>query len=231
MERRPLAALEAEAFRAVGRLAVGGRRFCTAALVAPDVIVTAAHCLYHPRSGSPVPLADLRFSPGYRLGHLAPPRAIVAAVEAEGFALREAPGLEDLAADVAFLALDRPVRGIPPFAVGRAGGGPLAVVSYARDRADEPSIAAPCTPVVAAPRVIALDCGAEFGASGAPVLAGEGPARRLVAVVSAIGALPQGGAVTLAAEVAPILPEAAPLLAPERLRPRPRALEPAGDAP
>ena len=52
---------EALAFHGVGRLNIAGSRFCTATLIAPDVIVTAAHCLFHPQTGKRVPESELRF--------------------------------------------------------------------------------------------------------------------------------------------------------------------------
>ena len=67
-ERRPLGDEEGRAFLAVGRLNVAGRRFCTATLIEPAVIVTAAHCLFHPRTRARVPLAEFRFAAGYRRG-------------------------------------------------------------------------------------------------------------------------------------------------------------------
>jgi hypothetical protein len=54
--------------------------------------------------------------------------------------------------------------------------------------------------------VAALDCAVNYGASGAPVLQGEGEDARLVAVVSAKGrVLATGGDVTLAVRVDPAL--------------------------
>ena len=48
---------EAAAYRGVGRLNIAGTRFCTATLIAPAVVLTAAHCLFHPRTGARVPAA------------------------------------------------------------------------------------------------------------------------------------------------------------------------------
>jgi protease YdgD len=213
VERRALTAAEAAGFRAVGRLSVGGARFCTATLVADRAILTAAHCLYHPRTREPVPVGDMRFAAGFRLGHYAAQRVVVRAVEAEGFALREAPELADLAADVALLELGAPVSGVAPVVIGAMGAAPATIVSYARDRSEAPSIAAPCAALAVAGgeggsgagRVAALDCGADFGASGAPVFEGEGAGMRLVGVVSAIGEVTEGPAVSLAVAVAPLV--------------------------
>ena len=67
-ERRILSGEEGAAYAGVGRLNIAGRRFCTATLVEPSVVATAAHCLYHPRTGARVPVSELRFVAGFRRG-------------------------------------------------------------------------------------------------------------------------------------------------------------------
>ena len=99
-----------------------------------------------------------------------------------------------------------PAEDAAAFATGDLGAeaAPLAIVSYARDRAQAPSIESPCGLVSVFAGVAALDCAVNYGASGAPVLQGEEADRRLVAVVSAMGSvLSSGRQVTLAVQVGP----------------------------
>lgn len=206
-ERRMLEAEEAQAFRGVGRLNLAGTRFCTATLIAPDVVVTAAHCLYHPRTYARVPASELRFVAGLRLGETAAVRRATRAVTRPGFAFEGFAALEEVTADLALVELASPVpeEDARPFATGALDPvAPLAIVSYARDRAQAPSIEAPCLVASTFGGAAAIACAVNYGASGAPVFQGEGAARRLVAVVSAMGkVLATGSDVTLSVLVEP----------------------------
>jgi V8-like Glu-specific endopeptidase len=200
-ERRMLDAGEAAEFRGVGRLNVAGTRFCTAALIRPDVIVTAAHCLYHPRTHARVPESEMTFVAGLRLGQTAAVRKVTRAVAEPRFDFAGAADPAGVTADLAVLALDRPVPGeaAAAFATAEwaAEAGPVAVVSYARDRAQAPSIE-DCEVRARFGDAAAIDCAVTYGASGAPVLQ-DG---RVVGVVSAMGRSLEGGReVTLAALV------------------------------
>jgi protease YdgD len=207
-ERRLLSIEEAVPFQGVGRLNVAGTRFCTATLISETVIVTAAHCLFHPRTRAEVPLAEFRFVAGLRMGESAALRRVVRKAIQPDFAFEGFASPKGVVADLALLELDEPVApedaAAFPTAEHREGGGPLAIVSYARDRAQAPSIETPCGVAAAFAGVLALDCAVNYGASGAPVLQGEGGDLRLVAVVSAMGtALATGEPVTLAVETGP----------------------------
>ena len=204
-----LDAEEAAPFRGVGRLNVAGTRFCTATLISETVIVTAAHCLFHPRTRERVPLAEFRFVAGLRLGKNAAVRWVARAVTQPDFAFEGFASPAGVVADLALLELSAPVTAAeaPAFETGplRAGkgAGPLVIVSYARDRAQAPSIE-DCGLASAFHGVAALACGVDFGASGAPVFQGEAEGRRLVAVVSAMGrVLASEEPVTLAVPVGP----------------------------
>jgi len=76
------------------------------------------------------------------------------------------------------------------------------IVSYARDRAQAASIQDGCRVVARMETVVALDCGVNLGASGAPALAVGRTGRELWAVVSSTGAMVSGDEVTLAVLVA-----------------------------
>ena len=145
-ERRMLDADEAAAFRGVGRLNIAGARFCTATLISPVVVVTAAHCLYHPRTGARVADDELRFVAGYRVREWAAVRRVTATAVDPAYAFEARATYAGVGADLAIGRLDRPVpESVLPFATGDiADGPPLSIVSYAQDRPHAPSIETPC---------------------------------------------------------------------------------------
>ena len=49
---------------AVGRLNVSGQGYCTATLIAPDMVMTAGHCVVDRRTGRPVEAANIRWEKG-----------------------------------------------------------------------------------------------------------------------------------------------------------------------
>lgn len=209
-ERRVLDAEEGAAYAAVGRLNIAGRRFCTATLIEPAVVATAAHCLFHPRTGARVPDSELRFVAGFRQGEYAALREVVRSVTDEAYIFDGVPDFAAVSTDLALLALDSPVPAgaAAPIAAGALGDGALAIVSYARDRPQLPTLEAPCPVASDVGGVLALRCGVNFGASGGPVLEGAGADARLVAVISAMGRVVASGAdVTLAVAVEPGLAE------------------------
>lgn len=213
-ERRMLGPEAAEAYRGVGRLNIAGTRFCTATLIEPAVVITAAHCLFHPRTRARVPVSEIRFVAGLRRGEVAAVRRAVKAVTQPDFAFDGMARYAGVRADLALVELDEPVaaEAAAAFAPGalEPKGPPLAIVSYARDRPQAPSIEAPCVIASAFGGVVALECAVNYGASGAPVLQGAA----LVAVVSAMGqVLETEGAVTLAVLVAPEIAALKALLA------------------
>lgn len=204
--RRLLDPAEAAPYRAVGRLNIAGTRFCTATLISPTVIVSAAHCLFHPRTGARVPLREFRFVAGLRRGEVAGVARPVRAVAHPDFVFG-APDLTEVAADLAVLELEPPIPAAdaPPFATGAPGDDPLSIVSYRRGRAQVATIDGPCPALVELGAMMALDCAVTYGISGAPVLTGDGEATRLVGVVSAMGKA-FGRDVALTVLVEPALP-------------------------
>lgn len=198
-ERRPLSGEEARALRAVGRLNIAGSRFCTATLIEPAVVLTAAHCLFDPKTGARVPRAALRFAAGWRQGKAAAVRPVTAVAIDPDFRFGRAANLSGVGSDLALLALSAPIPAVPPLTARRpARGRPFAIVSYAHDRPQAPSIEAPCRVIARLGGATALDCPVGAGVSGAPLIQGAAPNLRVSGVVSAMGRLLDGREVSLA---------------------------------
>ena len=189
-ERRLMRTEEAAAHRAVGRLNAAGTRFCTATLIGPTEVLTAGHCLFNPRTGKRTALSELRFVPGLRRDENQGVHRVIAAALPPGYRLaRGAPGQEELRLDIALLRLETAPK-VRPLAVGALDDGPPRVVSYDLARSQAPSIDGVCPTLGRTDEVVTLGCGVASGASGAPILSRAG---RVVAVVSAMGRLPDGG--------------------------------------
>lgn len=179
-------------WEAVGRLNMAGVGFCTATLIAPDRILTAAHCLFDRRTGQRLDMADLEFLAGWRTGRAEAIRSIRRVAIWPGFDFANGAALANVPSDLALLELDRPIRttGITPFAVSTRTpqrADPVAVVSYGRDRAESPSIQETCH-VLDQRRdgVSVFSCRIDFGSSGAPVFALQDDELRIVSVISAM---------------------------------------------
>ncbi len=176
-DHRVAVPLDTVPFRSLLRVQTELGARCTGFLVAPGLVMTAAHCLYLPKVGRFLQPSSVHVLLGYRAGEF---RA-----HARARAFRIAPGYDPgnesatAGADRAILVLDRPVGGasdlllLAPVPV--AAPVPAMLAGYGQDR-DEIAVAAPGCAVsgLAADGrgrpLLVHDCQATAGTSGAPLL-------------------------------------------------------------
>jgi len=183
-------------WEAVGRLDIDRSGFCTGALVAGDLVLTAAHCLYDSRTGARLDPRVMTFRAALSDGAAVAERRGRRAVVHPGYDYLSEDRASRVRHDLALLQLDAPISvgEADPFRTDalRAGAAQVSVVSYARGREDALSRQGVCRVIGAQDGVLAFDCDVTFGASGAPVFQARDGRMRIVSVISAVSETAEG---------------------------------------
>ena len=171
---------------AIGRISYGdtvepGAAICTGALVAPDLVLTARHCL---ESVQATP-ATVRFAAGFAQGQSA------ALGQGAEVILSADPVTADRANDVALLRLKAPIAAevVTPLPMADPALPcwlpQFSMIAYRRDAPERAERQARCALLATLPGILALSCPVVSGNSGAPILAWDGTDWQILAVMVA----------------------------------------------
>ncbi len=176
---------EEDKWRAIGRVNATGysrRKMCTGTLVAPAIVVTAAHCLFR-ETGHEIALDKLFFVAGVDRGENAGVGRI-ARIEIHPKARRD--GDYDARYDMAVLHLSAPMTGIAPLPLGKGddAANDTAIIGYHRARPERLSAGFDC-PTETYSDAYLVDCPVQHGNSGGPLLLETPDGWRVIGVITA----------------------------------------------
>ena len=187
--------LERSEWEAVGRIDIAEGGFCTGTLIAPDLVLTAGHCLVEASDNRPIDPARIIFRAGLSNGAAVAVRSVTQTVVHPDYTNRQSPRFDSVETDIALMRLDRPIPTTlaDPFAIGEQDlGRQVSAVSYARGRAEALSWQRSCSVQHKNDVAAAFSCDVTFGASGSPVFDTSRRRPMIVSVISRGHAGPDG---------------------------------------
>ena len=173
-------------WEAVGRLDFATGGFCTATLIAPDLVLTAAHCVFD--AGQPRAPGTMLFRAGLHNGTAITERAVTAVAVPPAYRPIDVMDMANVPHDVALLRLSRPITTAEadPFVLfqGDTASSDISTISYGEGRTEVLSRQRSCRLVGRQPPLLAFDCDVTFGSSGAPVFVKVGTRNRILSIIS-----------------------------------------------
>lgn len=179
----------AQFWNAVGRVDIGSGGHCTGVLIASDVVLTAAHCLYDKHTGAKFDTRQLSFRAGQRPGAANAPMRVQKTLVHPNYLPNRKRELTNLKHDLALLKLSTRViasEATPmPIARPDVSGLRAHTLSFGGVHTEAAFMQSDCNLTRHKEGVLLSSCQAQLGTSGAPVIQIRGGKPHIVSIVSA----------------------------------------------